>query len=180
MAVKIICNYSKRLGLPGYSSHQFSVSVEKELSTNADIQLEAARFYQTLQNAVDQQIQNTGFVPKENYGVIEKTVSPTRALEAPKLTPHPKSNDDTLSREESTQWKASLKQRDLIFKLVENNGLEMEDVQSLAEEMFTTSNLPELNKIQISGLIDELLSRYGKKSRRETHSLGSFNLRAKR
>jgi hypothetical protein len=30
MAVKIIANYSKRLGLPGYSSHQFSVSVEAQ------------------------------------------------------------------------------------------------------------------------------------------------------
>ena len=31
MAVKLIANYAKRLGLPGYSSHQFSVSVETEL-----------------------------------------------------------------------------------------------------------------------------------------------------
>jgi len=27
----LIANYAKRLGLPGYSSHQFSVSVEAEL-----------------------------------------------------------------------------------------------------------------------------------------------------
>jgi len=32
MAIKLIANYSKRLGLPGYSSHQFSVSVETENS----------------------------------------------------------------------------------------------------------------------------------------------------
>ena len=32
MAIKLIANYSKRLGLPGYSSQQFSVSVETELS----------------------------------------------------------------------------------------------------------------------------------------------------
>ena len=31
MAIKLVANYSKRLGLPGYSSHQFSVSVETEL-----------------------------------------------------------------------------------------------------------------------------------------------------
>lgn len=30
MAIKLIANFSKRLGLPGYSSHQFSVSVETE------------------------------------------------------------------------------------------------------------------------------------------------------
>ena len=31
MAVKLIANYAKKLGLPGYSSHQFSISVETEL-----------------------------------------------------------------------------------------------------------------------------------------------------
>ena len=29
MAIKLIANYSKRLGLPGYSSHQFEVSVQR-------------------------------------------------------------------------------------------------------------------------------------------------------
>lgn len=32
MAIKLIANYSKRLGLPGYSSHQFEVSIETEIS----------------------------------------------------------------------------------------------------------------------------------------------------
>jgi hypothetical protein len=32
MAVKLIANYAKKLGLPGYSSHQFSISVETELT----------------------------------------------------------------------------------------------------------------------------------------------------
>lgn len=35
MAIKLIANYSKRLGLPGYSSHQFSVSVETDPPSNA-------------------------------------------------------------------------------------------------------------------------------------------------
>ncbi len=32
MAIKLIANYSKRLGLPGYSSHQFEVSIETEIT----------------------------------------------------------------------------------------------------------------------------------------------------
>ena len=44
MAVKIIANYSKRLGLPGYSSHQFSVSVETELANTDNVTSEASRF----------------------------------------------------------------------------------------------------------------------------------------
>ena len=42
MAIKVISNYAKRLGLPGYSSHQFSVSVETELSDLEQVDEEVA------------------------------------------------------------------------------------------------------------------------------------------
>ncbi|MCF7734034.1 MAG: hypothetical protein K9N23_20290 [Akkermansiaceae bacterium] len=54
MAIKLIANYSKRLGLPGYSSHQYSVSVETELVATADIPAESARLYRLLQSNVDE------------------------------------------------------------------------------------------------------------------------------
>jgi len=66
--IKLIANYSKRLGLPGYSSHQFSISVEAELNKSDDVQAEASRLYTTLQQSVDNEIQNTGFVPGNGYG----------------------------------------------------------------------------------------------------------------
>jgi hypothetical protein len=56
MALKLIANYSKRLGLPGYSSHQFSVSVETEITNVDDVREESARLYDTLQQSVDEQI----------------------------------------------------------------------------------------------------------------------------
>ena len=68
MAIKLIANYAKRLGLPGYSSHQFSVSVETELHDATDIAGESARLYESLQKSVDEQIQQTGFVPPDGYG----------------------------------------------------------------------------------------------------------------
>ena len=43
MAVKLITNYAKRLGLPGYSSHQFLVSVETELPSLDNVRQESAR-----------------------------------------------------------------------------------------------------------------------------------------
>ena len=69
MAVKLVANYSKRLGLPGYSSHQFSVSVETELVTTDDVAGESQRLYELLQTSVDEQIQSTGFVPGATYGM---------------------------------------------------------------------------------------------------------------
>ncbi len=68
MAIKLIANYSKRLGLPGYSSHQFEVSVETEISNTSELPLETERLYSSLQAAVNAQIQQVGFVPDEHYG----------------------------------------------------------------------------------------------------------------
>ena len=167
MAVKIIANYSKRLGLPGYSSHQFSVSVETELVNTENINSEASRLYKTLQSAVDREMQSTGFVPGGEYGSTEQAPPPQTASHSP-----------AVNGSHNKPWKASDKQRDLVLKLVENTGLEFEVVESISEEMFGHGDLPELNKIQMSGLIDELLSRYGKRQKRETLPTGRFNGRS--
>ena len=155
MAVKLVANYSKRLGLPGYSSHQFSVTVESELYNTDNVSAEATRLYKTLQMAVDKEIQSTGFVPDEAYGI--SPITPT----APKLV---------VARcdEPERPWRASDKQRELILKLVHDSAVDIGTVEELALEMFDTADLPSLNKIQASGLIDELLTRYDKKNRRET------------
>ncbi len=167
MAVKIIANYSKRLGLPGYSSHQFSVSVETELANTENVNSEASRLYKTLQSAVDREMQSTGFVPGGEYVSEEQ---------APIV--HTTSHRAPVNGSHSKQWKASDKQRDLVLKLVENSSIEIEVVETISEEMFGHGDLPELNKIQMSGLIDELLSRYGKRQKRETLPTGRFNGRS--
>src|SRR3954465_14274620 len=69
MAVKLIATYAKKLGLPGYSSHQFSISVETELTNVEDIAGTSERLYKQLQTAVDEQMQNYGYVPPDGYGM---------------------------------------------------------------------------------------------------------------
>ena len=112
MAIKLIANYSKRLGLPGYSSHQFSVSVETELVTTDNIAGESERLYQLLQHNVDEQILHTGFVPPADYGMYEPAAlqpsSPPQ--EAPSNVTH---------WQRGPAWKCTDKQKDLILKLVE-------------------------------------------------------------
>ena len=51
MAIKLIANYSKRLGLPGYSSHQFEVSIETEIGNTSELDFAAERLYSSLQSA---------------------------------------------------------------------------------------------------------------------------------
>src|SRR6187200_1929215 len=69
MAIKLSANYSKKLGLPVYSSHSFSASVEIELNDISQVAHECQRLYALLQHSVDQEIQEVGFVPSKDYGM---------------------------------------------------------------------------------------------------------------
>lgn len=140
MAIKLIGNYAKRLGLPGYSSHQFSVSIETELIDSGDIQGEATRIYHLLQDAVDREIQTTGFVPDEEYGLSNGSSHSG-----------PSSNGNGNGR-----WSCSDKQKELILKLVDEHDLDRDVVEELALDRFG-SGVKQLNKLQASGLIGELI-----------------------
>ena len=67
-----------------------------------------------------------------------------------------------------------------MFKIVDNSGIEIEVVEAISDEMFGHGDLAELNKIQMSGLIDELLSRYGKRERRAHRPQSRFKGRVTR
>ena len=66
MAILLEFNYGKKLGLPGYSSHNFGVSMKAEVNDPEAIPAEAERVYGILQESVDSQIVNPGFVPSGN------------------------------------------------------------------------------------------------------------------
>jgi hypothetical protein len=145
MAVKLITNYAKRLGLPGYSSHQFSVSIETELPNLDSVRQDSARLYESLQEVVDQQIQKTGFVPPDGYG---------------------------MDGDKTGTWSCSKKQRDLIEKIIAENKLDQTEIEELATGMFGL-RLEQLNKLQASGFIDELLDRHGNGKRNGFRQRGS-------
>jgi hypothetical protein len=153
MAIKLIANYSKRLGLPGYSSHQFSVSVETELVTTDDVAAESERLYQRLQATVDEQILHTGFVPPADYGM-----DPPAASNVSQRDPGEPANVTQWQR--GPAWKCSDKQKDLVLKLVEEHQIDKADVEALAIERFG-KGVRILNKVEASGLIDELLDTHG-------------------
>ena len=154
MAIKLIANYSKRLGLPGYSSHQFSVSIETELVTTDDVAAESHRIYELLQTSVDEQIQHTGFIPPTDYG-MDGSAPPTSAPgSSRKYTP------------ETARWMCSDKQRDLIESLVAEHNLDKTQVESFAVDRFG-KGVRLLNKVEASGLIDELIDTYGGHNRQQ-------------
>lgn len=171
MAITLEANYAKKLGLPNYSSHQYSVTIRTELTDLSQVEAESARLYRTLQDAVDREIKEVGFMPDATtYGMNAPAANGTAA--------HPRNGTNGSghghaprrseigngSANDNGQWRCSDKQRDLIEKIVRENDLDKRDVEQLATEMFG-AGVRDLDRMQASGLIDELLERHGNKPR---------------
>ena len=189
MAIKLTGNYAKRLGLPGYSSHQFSVSVETELTDLTQVQDEAARIYRLLQDAVDCEIQVTGFVPDVEYGLKNTVPLPSsngRSNGETNGNGHHRlnggngnangngsgnDNGNGHSNGHQVRWSCSDKQKELILKLVTENALDRDTVEEISLERFGVG-VKQLNKLQASGLIAELLEICGKSDSRQTNGNG--------
>ena len=141
MAIIIEANYSKKLGLPAYSSHAYSVTIRSEVADLSQVERESAKLYAILQGSVDREIQEVGFIPDGN-GHGSTTPRPTNGH----------ANGDA--------WACSEKQRDLILKIVDEHNLDKNAVEGLAKDMFEKP-VKALNKMEASGLIEELLEKYG-------------------
>lgn len=145
MAVIIEATYSKKVGLPHYSSHQYSVTLRTEISDLSQLEKANAELYAKLQASVDTQILNAGMVPD---GAEGKAPPPTRSQQSAPTPATP-------------VWKCSDKQRDLILKMIAEHHLDTADIDALAVQRFGTG-LQQLNKVQASGLIGELMETHGK------------------
>ena len=194
MPVIITACVSKKVGQANYGSAGFSLTVQSEVSNLDQVQVESHRLYELLNHSVNRELfeaSNAGAQPllasesihEEPYhdhhngrfnGQVNGHANGHKNHHTPSI--EHRRQPGLLQR----TWKASDKQRDLVLKLVENTGISISVVEQLSEEMFGFGDLPDLNKIQMSGLIDELLSRYGKRQKREAAPTGRFNGRTAR
>ncbi len=140
--ITLECNYSKKLGLPGFSSHQFSITLRTEIADLAQVQAESARLYKLLQEGVDTSIKETGYLPEQPSGNGNSNGRPANGNGRPE------------------SWGCSPKQQALILKLVEEHNLDRNQVEALAQDRFGKT-VRALNKLEASGLIDELITQTG-------------------
>ena len=138
--ITLEANYSKKIGLPGYSSHQFSVTLKSELTDVSQVEQESARLYDVLQNSVDSNIQQIGFLPGEAKPVSNGNGNGHHRAIKPTEEP----------------WKCSDKQRELILKITTEHKLDKTKVDQLAQDRFG-KGVKELNKLEASGLIEDCL-----------------------
>ena len=154
MSVNLEMSYAKKVGLPEYSSHNFSVSLKTEVARLEDVRGEVERVYRLLQEAVDEQIVSPGFVPGQE---------PTVPL---------RKNDDNAD----CPWKCSDKQKALIVKIVDEGKLDRVEVEQLAVSRFG-HGVALLNKLEASGLIDELLGKTVRTAAKKTGTFRPFEQR---
>lgn len=147
--ITLECNYSKKLGLPGYSSHQFSITLRTEIADLAQVQVESARLYKLLQEGVDTSIKETGYLPAANGN----SNGNGHANGSGNGNGHNQIADNGA-------WNCSPKQQALIQRIVEESKLDKNEIETLAQDRFG-KGVKALNKLEASGLIEELLEKTG-------------------
>lgn len=175
MAIQLEANYSKKLGLPGYSSHQYSVTIRIELGDIKQVETESARLYALLQGCVDRDIQETGFLPVNGNGGQYNgsngnghpnghsnghAANGSNGHSANGSNGHHTTNGNGRANGQSDAWACSDKQKGLILKIVEDHRLDKQDIDALAQERFG-KGVRQLNRMEASGLIEELLETHG-------------------
>lgn len=128
--ITLEANYAKKIGLPGYSSHQFSVTLRSELADVGQVQAASAKMYAELQASVDRSIRQVGYLPALEGS---RTVELSPAAEA-----------------------ASANQQAKIQRLIEELKIPKRVVETLAQTRYGKA-VSQLTKLEASGLIDDLV-----------------------
>ena len=145
MAILLEFKYDKRLGLPGYSSHDFGVSMRTEVNDVDQIKEESERAYRLLQQSVDAQLSNPGFIPSENHKETE-------------------SKGTQINGTDPEKWNCTERQRGLILKILSQNDLPESAIEEVAQDLHGRP-MSELGKLQVSSVISEVLDRWGRHKR---------------
>ena len=147
MAVLLNVTYSKKLGLPNFSSHSCSASVQVEYPDVNQVAEENTRLYHLLQATVDKEIQQVGFMPDAtSYGMNGG-----------------QANGNGQQRQQNGDAGISEKQLDLINRIVRENNANKADIENMAVEMFG-GGVRTLNRMQASNLIDELFVKFPRRN----------------
>ena len=156
MAITLEASYTKKVGLPNYSSHQFSVTVRAELSDLSQVEEESARLYRLLQDSVDREIQQPGFLPTAaNHGGNGNGNGAGN-------NGHGDGQGTNGQRRAFSDWRCTEGQKGFILRLSTENNLDKNEIEGMAQQLFG-AGVKELDKMQASQLIEEILEKTGKK-----------------
>ena len=171
MAIKLSANYSKKLGLPQYSSHSFSASVEVELTDITQVEAEVQKLYALLQHSVDQEIQHPGFVPQANDRPNNNGNGHHQNGRTYPINGNGRQHSNGQHQQAKPvgdAWNCTDGQKGFILRIVnENDNITKQDAEDLSQQLFGIG-VKQLNKMQASQLIEDLLVKAGKPAPRQS------------
>ena len=178
MAITLEANYAKKLGLPNFSSHQYCVTIRTELTDLSQVAEESARLYRVLQDAVDREIQEVGFMPDAStYGMHASQNGNGGNGHPGNGNGHPRNGNGHATNGSyspangtrrapipaSDGWNCTEGQKGFILRIINESKLEKREVEAMAQQLFGVG-VKDLDKLQASQLIEELLEKTGKKT----------------
>jgi hypothetical protein len=166
MAVILQMTYMKKLGLPNFSSHSCSVSLTVEIPDVSIAAQESAKLYQLLQASVDDQIQEVGFMPDAlTYGMNNGNGQQSNG-NGHSRPQNGNTHQRLVQRNGNGEvWNCTDGQRGLILRIINENKLDKNEVEGIAQQLFGIG-VKQLDKMQASQLIEELLEKVGKPRQR--------------
>ena len=157
--------YQKKLGLPNYSSHSCAVSLTVEIPDVSVAAQESSKLYALLQTAVDNEIQQVGFMPDATtYGMNNRQLNGNghagngngHSGNGNHRTAASASNNDD-------RWNCTDGQKGFILRIIAESKLNKQDVEEQSLQLFAVG-VKALDKMQASQLIEELLEKTGKQN----------------
>jgi hypothetical protein len=169
MPVILQMTYMKKLGLPNFSSHSCAVSLSVEIPDVSVAAQRTGELYALLQTAVDGEIQHVGFMPDATtYGMNNGAHSNGHQTNGYQPRNGNGSNGNGNHRAAASasnngdRWNMTDGQKGLILRVINENQLNKQDVEDQAHQLFGLG-VKDLDKMQASQLIEELLEKVGKK-----------------
>ncbi len=140
MAVILQMTYQKKLGLPNFSSHSCSVSLTVEIPDVSTAAQETTKLYALLQAAVDNEIQEVGFMPDATtYGMNNATQPNGHSGNGNGHSARPNGNGyhrPAASNGNGEAWNCTDGQKGLILRVVNENKIPKDDVEGMAQQLF--------------------------------------------
>jgi hypothetical protein len=159
MPIILAMNYTKKLGLPNFSSHSCSVSLTMEIPDVSVAAQESTRLYSLLQTAVDNEIQQVGFMPDATSYGMNNGHQPASNGQQGNGHQRP---EHTQNRYGDT-WNCTEGQKGFLQRIIHDNQLNPDDVERMSFDLFGVGRMA-CNKMQMSQLIDDLLEKTGTKT----------------
>ena len=125
----------------------------------------AGELYQLLQTAVDGEIQHVGWMPNsETYGMNNRPSSNGHPSNGSNGNGNGNHRAAASAPNNGDRWNMTDGQRGLVLRVINENNLDKNEVEGMAQQLFGVG-VKELDKMQASQLIEELLEKVGKKPR---------------